>query len=394
MPDNGKRRLNAGRAAGSSRGRARLFDQQNAPIPPKNRGAKEQEIHIPLAALGMEPLDPPKKSRRKNRPAGPARRRQLTRSQLRRRSRRRRWAAAAFLLAVLAAGAVLSFTVLFKVEHIVLENLDKTTPADTGIYTEQAVLGALAVPLGEKLFGFSAAEKQQAIQRQLPYLETVQVLRRLPDTVVVRIAPAREAWCVKTDGGYTILSEGLRVLKTEPEQPGALPLVTGLGLAAPTPGLPMAAAAAEQDGQLEALSGALAAEGIAGQVTRVDMGRGTNAYFVYDGRVKVVLGTFNDLDYKVSVAALLLKNETGEYIAAADRGTLDVSSQLDDTARRFTFAPGEFTQEESEPPPGSADSASGSAASGSDPASDAASGPASASHPASDPAPASGSGEE
>ena len=95
-----------------------------------------------------------------------------------------------------------------------------------------------------------------------------------------------------------------------------------------------------------------------------------------------------------NVCALLLKNETGEYIAAADRGTLDVSSQLDDTARRFTFAPGEFTQEESEPPPGSADSASGSAASGSDPASDAASGPASASHPASDPAPASGSGEE
>ena len=132
----------------------------------------------------------------------------------------------------------------------------------------------------------------------------------------------------------------------------------------------------------------LYAQDLAGSCTRIDMGLGTDAYFVYDGRIKVLLGTFNNLDYKLSVAALLLKNESGEYLSSTDRGTLDVSSQLDDSVHRFTFAPGSFEQEESEPPPpDSANSASGSAASGS--ASGAASGSASASQPSSDSVPAS-----
>ena len=39
-------------------------------------------------------------------------------------------------------GLTLSVTVLFKVKEFRVENLDKTTPANTGIYTEDAILGA------------------------------------------------------------------------------------------------------------------------------------------------------------------------------------------------------------------------------------------------------------
>lgn len=160
----------------------------------------------------------------------------------------------------------------------------------------------------------------------------------------------------------------------------------------PTAGRFLSLTTEAQSEQIADLMEQLYAQDLAGSCTRIDMGLGTDAYFVYDGRVKVLLGTFNNLDYKLSVAALLLKNESGEYLSSTDRGTLDVSSQLDDSVHRFTFAPGSFEQEESEPPPpDSANSASGSAASGSAsaPASGSASGPASASQPSSDSVPAS-----
>ena len=357
-----------------------------------------QQMVLPLGAVGMEPLNAPEPAPRRRKKAGgrkrpesgPARRRQMTRGEMRRRRRRRRWLAFFFVVFLMAVGFILSVTVLFKVKHIVVENLDKTTPANTGIYTEDAILGALAVPLEENLFGFSAAEKQAEMELQLPYLETIKVRRRLPDTVVVQVAPAAESWCAKTDSGWAILSDGLKVLKVQTDQPADLPVITGLGVNAPTAGRFLSLTTEAQSEQIADLMEQLYAQDLAGSCTRIDMGLGTDAYFVYDGRIKVLLGTFNNLDYKLSVAALLLKNESGEYLSSTDRGTLDVSSQLDDSVHRFTFAPGSFEQEESEPPPpDSADSASGSAASGSGSASGAASGSASASQPSSDSVPAS-----
>lgn len=348
---------------------------------------------LPLGAVGMEPLNAPEPAPRRRKKAGgrkrsesgPARRRQMTRGEMRRRRRRRRWLAFFFVVFLMAVGFILSVTVLFKVKHIVVENLDKTTPANTGIYTEDAILGALAVPLEENLFGFSAAEKQAEMELQLPYLETIRVRRRLPDTVVVQVAPATESWCAKTDSGWAILSDGLKVLKVQTDQPADLPVITGLGVNAPTAGRFLSLTTEAQSGQIAGLMEQLYAQDLAGSCTRIDMGLGTDAYFVYDGRIKVLLGTFNNLDYKLSVAALLLKNESGEYLSSTDRGTLDVSSQLDDSVHRFTFAPGSFEQEESEPPPpDSANSASGSGS-----ASGAASGSASASQPSSDSVPAS-----
>ena len=214
--------------------------------------------------------------------------------------------------------------------------------------------------------------------------------RRLPDTVVVQVAPATESWCAKTDAGWAILSDGLKVLKVQTDQPADLPVITGLGVNAPTAGRFLSLTTEAQSEQIADLMEQLYAQDLAGSCTRIDMGLGTDAYFVYDGRIKVLLGTFNNLDYKLSVAALLLKNESGEYLSSTDRGTLDVSSQLDDSVHRFTFAPGSFEQEESEPPPpDSAGSASGSTASGSEATSGAASGSASASQPSSDSVPAS-----
>ena len=379
---------------------APLFDQQTAPIPRQpRRGAGEmQQMTLPLGAAGMEPLHAPEPAPRRRKKAGgrkrpesgPARRRQMTRGEMRRRRRRRRWLAFLFVVFLMAVGFILSVTVLFKVKHVVVENLDKTTPASTGIYTENAILGALAVPLEENLFGFSAAEKQAEMELQLPYLETIRVRRRLPDTVVVQVAPATESWCAKTDAGWAILSDGLKVLKVQPDQPAGLPAITGLGVSEPTAGRRLSTTTQAQSEQIAGLMEQLYAQDLAGSCTRIDMGLGTDAYFVYDGRIKVLLGTFNNLDYKLSVAALLLKNESGEYLGPTDRGTLDVSSQLDDSVHRFTFAPGSFEQEESEPPPPEgAGSASGGTASGSEADSEPASG---SSAPASEPPDPSASG--
>lgn len=109
-------------------------------------------------------------------------RRRMTRGEMRRRRRRRRIIAFVLLLALVALGVALSVTVLFKVEGFRLEGPEKGAEPDTGIYTEDAILAALGVPLGENIFQFSLADKERAMAAALPYLETIQVRRSLPGT--------------------------------------------------------------------------------------------------------------------------------------------------------------------------------------------------------------------
>ena len=72
------------------------------------------------------------------------------------------------MLLVLVLGVILSINLLFKVKDYRVENMDGSTPADTGIYTEEQLIELLAVPTGENLFGFSTREKEQALAAALP----------------------------------------------------------------------------------------------------------------------------------------------------------------------------------------------------------------------------------
>lgn len=74
--------------------------------------------------------------------------------------------------------------------------------------------------------------------------------------------------------------------------------------------------------------------------TSIQFGEANELYFIYQNRAKVLLGTFNNLDYKLKFAAYLLHNEDGKGIGDTEQGTLDVSHQLEDGACGPTCRPG------------------------------------------------------
>ena len=289
----------------------------------------------------------------------------------------------AFLgLLVVGIGVVLSLTVLFKVETFRIENMDGSTPANTGIYTEDAILGALGVPVGENMFQFSAAQKEKSMVVSLPYLERVEIRRRLPSTLVIRVEPAVETWCAQSDSGWLTLSDGLKIMAIGETQPEGLPALLGLDIEAPVAGYylklatpnatatPAPAASGvsssqtsstastsssstgEENGHdpLEDVNRLLAllwTYELKDDCTSIQFGEANELYFIYQNRAKVLLGTFNNLDYKLKFAAYLLHNEDGKGIGDTEQGTLDVSHQLEDGSLRPTWSPGSITASDS-----------------------------------------------
>lgn len=291
-------------------------------------------------------------------PGAPRRQRRVTQAELLRRRNRRRALGILGVLAVLALGAIISVNLLFKVTAFRVETFDRTTPADTGIYTEDEIVAALSIEQGTNLFGFSTTEKTQQLQSQFPYLDNVQVDVQLPGTVVIKVQPATEHFACMYSGGWVVLSDTLKILRSDISQPTGLTVLTCKLPAdfAPTPGqfvVPVsynsllegetATAEAAQATATEVLMqilDELETEGMGDGVTVIDISDLSNLKFTYQDRIEVLLGNSNRLDYKIRLASVAIL-DPDKGLSASDKGTLDVSYQQTDGEIKGYFAPDE-----------------------------------------------------
>lgn len=290
-------------------------------------------------------------------PGAPRRQRRVTQAELLRRRNRRRALGVLGVLAVLALGAIVSVNLLFKVTAFRVETFDRTTPADTGIYTEDEIIAALGIEQNSNLFGFSTTDKTLQLQQQFPYLDNVQVDIQLPGTVVIKVSPAREHFACMYSGGWVVLSDSLKILRSDVSQPEGL-TVLSCSLPAdftPTPGnfvVPVSynsllegdatAEAAQQSAQetLMQMLDELQAQGMGDGVTALNIMDLSDLRFTYQNRIEVLLGNSNRLDYKIRLAAVAIL-DPDKGLAASDKGTLDVSYQQTDGEIKGYFAPDE-----------------------------------------------------
>ena len=310
-------------------------------------------------------------------PGSPRRQRRVTQAEILRRTRRRRFLGMLAVLAVLAIGAFVSVNLLFKVAIFRVENFDHSTPADTGIYTEDEIVSALNIEKNSNLFAFSTAEKTKELQAQFPYLDKVEVTVQMPATVVVQLTPATERFTCMYSGGWMVLSDALRILRLEVSQPEGMILLNAKlpDNFSPAIGqqvipetynslLAHTESSAESD-RIDAtpesaqptvtdivtqLWQLLQDDGLLDGLTALDISDTSQLSFTYQGRVDVLLGNSSSLDYKLRLAAKIL-TDPDKGLSGSDRGTLDVSDQLEDGEIRGYFQPYEQPTPTPEPAP-------------------------------------------
>lgn len=296
-------------------------------------------------------------------------RRKLTRAAIRRRRVIRRLTAFALLLCVIAAGVYLTVTMLFKISSIQVQTADGTQVTEAGGYTSEQILQALGVHTEENIFSFDPAQKSQELEKVFPMLEFIQVERKYPGTVVVCITEAQPAYAMQTDSGWLTLSGSLKIIAKDSAQPAGLATLYGGEPVSTNPGdqLEFAAkmtaasesadSAANGDAASEAaqpaedkrlaslteLMNALNDHGMLGDVTRIEFADPEQMTFLYQNRISVLLGTLNELEYKLKLADYVLLNQDGKGCAETDTGLLDLSHLSASTTRKFRFAQGQPT---------------------------------------------------
>lgn len=261
--------------------------------------------------------------------------RTLTPGEARRRRIRRRLLAGLLAAVLLAAGIFATMTVLFKIQTVTVE-----APEGGFVYDDAQITAAFGQPVGANLFGFSTAEAQQTMEEALPYLEQVQIKRRLPDTVVISAVPAQEMYTVESASGWAVLSQNYKVLRVEEQAPLELMRIDGVQADAPVPGQPVQFVEADKLEILQTLLQKAQDQGL-GPITQVDLTNTLELSVLYQDRIRIVLGTTNDLDYKIKWAwEMVTPGQTSDSLAETERGTLDVSSRGEDGLGRALWRAG------------------------------------------------------
>ena len=291
--------------------------------------------------------------------------RKVTRATLRRRRILRRLTAFAMLLCVIGAGIYLTMTMLFRISSIQVQTPDGKQVTEIAGYSADSILQRMGVQLEENIFSFEPGEKAAVLEQNFPLLGSIKVIRDYPNTVVVQVTEAVPAYAVQNGSKWLVISDKWKILSEESTQPEGLCTLYGGKLQDTTPGQGFwfvedadaasasgsEAAGSEStadtgDARMEALRtlvSKLEEYGLSQDVTRLEVADTEQIAFLYQDRISVLLGTLNDLDYKLDRARYVLTNADGKGCGPTDTGRLDFSHTSASSTRKIYFAQGEPT---------------------------------------------------
>ncbi len=227
-------------------------------------------------------------------------------------------------LCLICIGVIATVFVLFQIETI--EIVGKTQ------YTNTQILEAFGTKTGDNMFLFDANESISNMQKILPYLEDVKIVRKLPGTINIEVTQASEMYSMSCISGWAVLSENLRVLSIESTQPEELAYINGISANEPVLGQ---AVQVEDERQFAVLSDLLSNANTYEllPITNIDLSDILQINFTYDNKIKIILGTSNDMESKIEWAKYLTTPTNEDALGQNSKGVLDVSNR--DSAGRL-----------------------------------------------------------
>ena len=222
----------------------------------------------------------------------------------------------------IVVAVVLSMVIFFRVQTIEV--------VGNGYYSPEEIVQAAGVAEGDNLLTVSRGSVAGNIMAQLPYIESVRVTRKLPNTLLLTVSEFDATYAVTDTEGdwYLITANGKVTEKVEAREAKSHIQVTELTIEPPTVGEIIQVHADEEEelaaqGQFNALTSLLTeienAE-LVKQIVSVSVPSSYHISVSYEGRFAVDLGNTERLDYKLEFLKKVIA-EQKEYAS----GTIDLS---------------------------------------------------------------------
>ena len=229
-----------------------------------------------------------------------------------------------FVFITLAFLAV-SFFVFFRIGEIRVTG--------NAMYTQEQIMEFISFREGDNLFSFDAAKAESALRKNLPYLGSVEISRKLPSTILVTVSERTEDLALHLGEEVYLISGDLQVLGRfagNEVTPNITSLYTG-SVARCLVGEELTFLDRRTDDNLKELYECLVENNIQKKVKSIDITSRFDITINYDDRFTVYLASTENIDIKVRfLVAILERLGSGEsgYINLSDHR--EAAVRLDD----------------------------------------------------------------
>ncbi len=206
-----------------------------------------------------------------------------------------------FVIFLLGFGAVLCLTVFFPIENL--------NAKGSALYKAEEIIKASDIELGDNLFALTEGNTLKKIKAELPYIESLEFKRTLPDTLIITVKDADEYACYYDGKAYYTVSKSGWVLKKEYEAPKNIFTVKGAKVGCKI-GTSIVFKDEENKELAERLIAALSEEKLI--INTIDISDKLSIILRVDGRFNVDLGTANYIPEKIKHLASMVENISEE----------------------------------------------------------------------------------
>jgi cell division protein FtsQ len=207
---------------------------------------------------------------------------------------------------IIAVAIVVGCIVFFKVQHIEVSGNSR--------YTQEEVVAATGIQVEDNLFRLNKFKIAEGLRANLPYIEAVNIRRRMPDTILINVIETAPVAAVNSGGVWWLMNENGKLLERV-DSPGTYTQVTGLVLLSPSEGTVIAVdqeQRLQKESLLELIAALVERELISG-AQYIDLTDTSQLAMGYDNRLEVRIALADDFDYRVrQLEGVLAQIEEGE----------------------------------------------------------------------------------
>ncbi len=232
----------------------------------------------------------------------------------------------------MALGITICMSLLFKVEKIAVEN--------NTYYSDQELVSRSGIVVGDSLFRINDGDTEKMLEDRFPYIQSIEVKRRLPSTIVLDIVEETPAAAIYAGDQYVIVSMTGKILKNNVlTPPGDVPVLLGMDEQRYTVNSYVYKLTEERERVLEdkivimqKFLSKCEAQNL-GPFTYIDIADSGEIKALYDGRILISFGGEIDLDKKISFIMKVLDQGLAQnhpnsgYTDANFQGTIDITNR-------------------------------------------------------------------
>ncbi len=220
-------------------------------------------------------------------------------------------------VAVLCVGAVLVFSLFFKINTV--------SVTGENIYSDKMIVENSGIEIGTNLFRVSEEKLSEKLSKDLPYIKSVSIERKLPDTLIINVESTREVAAIVSNNVYVLVDETGKVLDNDASVLREnVAIVNNVKLKEKNEGERVVFTNEKKTETLITLLEALKKSGLE-LLTEIDLKNVNDIKIKYDDRITFEVGSLTNIETKLArgVAALEKENEINAY----SKGTLDLKTE-------------------------------------------------------------------